>query len=103
MSEVVPTTANTATDSRTGAIRSPQRPKLSQAMLSPLRRLLKANGTLMAALRLSLLTVLFACLAGAANGVDTRTLRAFMGHRSSANTIVYTSVTDKRIRNTWGK
>ena len=35
----------------------------------------------------------------AARGVDTRTLQAFMGHRSIANTVVYTAVTDKRIRN----
>jgi len=28
---------------------------------------------------------------------------AFMGHRSIANTVVYTSVADKRIRNIWGK
>jgi type 1 fimbriae regulatory protein FimB/type 1 fimbriae regulatory protein FimE len=39
----------------------------------------------------------------AARGVDTRTLQAFMGHRSIANTVVYTSVADKRIRNIWGK
>jgi len=31
------------------------------------------------------------------------TLQAFMGHRSIANTVVYTSVADKRIRNIWGK
>jgi site-specific recombinase XerD len=36
-------------------------------------------------------------------GVDKRTLQAFMGHRSIANTIVYTAVADKRIRNIWGK
>jgi site-specific recombinase XerD len=35
----------------------------------------------------------------AARGVDTRTLQAFMGHRSIANTVVYTAVADKRIRN----
>ena len=28
----------------------------------------------------------------AARGIDTRTLQAFMGHRSIANTVVYTSV-----------
>jgi integrase len=39
----------------------------------------------------------------AARGVDPRTLQAFMGHRSIANTVVYTSVADKRIRNIWGK
>jgi site-specific recombinase XerD len=39
----------------------------------------------------------------AARGVDTRTLQAFMGHRSIANTVVYTAVDDKRIRNIWGK
>ena len=32
-----------------------------------------------------------------------RTLQAFMGHRSIANTVVYTAVADKRIRNIWGK
>jgi type 1 fimbriae regulatory protein FimB/type 1 fimbriae regulatory protein FimE len=41
--------------------------------------------------------------AQAARGVDTRTLQAFMGHRSIANTVVYTEVADKRIRNIWGK
>ena len=35
--------------------------------------------------------------------IETRTLQAFMGHRSIANTVVYTAVTDKRIRNIWGK
>jgi site-specific recombinase XerD len=39
----------------------------------------------------------------AARGVDTRTLQAFMGHRSIANTVVYTAVADKRLRNIWGK
>ena len=34
----------------------------------------------------------------AARGVDTRTLQAFMGHRSIANTVIYTAVADKRIR-----
>ena len=37
----------------------------------------------------------------AGRGVDTRTLQAFMGHRSIANTVVYTTVADKRIRNIW--
>jgi integrase len=31
----------------------------------------------------------------AARGVDIRTLQAFMGHRSIANTVVYTAVADK--------
>ena len=39
----------------------------------------------------------------AARGIDTRTLQAFMGHRSIANTVVYTAVSDERIRNIWGK
>jgi site-specific recombinase XerD len=39
----------------------------------------------------------------AGRGVDTRTLQAFMGHRAIANTVVYTSAADKRIRNIWGK
>ena len=39
----------------------------------------------------------------AARGVDTRTVQAFMGHRSIANTVVYTAVADKRIRNIWGR
>jgi type 1 fimbriae regulatory protein FimB/type 1 fimbriae regulatory protein FimE len=39
----------------------------------------------------------------AARGVDTRTLQAFMGHKSIANTVIYTAVADKRIRNIWGK
>ena len=30
----------------------------------------------------------------AARGVDTRTLQAFMGHRSIANTVVYTAVAE---------
>jgi type 1 fimbriae regulatory protein FimB/type 1 fimbriae regulatory protein FimE len=33
----------------------------------------------------------------------TRTLQAFMGHRSIANTVIYTALADKRIRNIWGK
>ena len=39
----------------------------------------------------------------AGRGVDTRTLQAFMGHRSIANTVIYTAITDKRVRNIWGK
>src|SRR6516162_3328249 len=39
----------------------------------------------------------------AGRGVDTRTLQAFMGHRSIANTVIYTAVADKRIRNIWAK
>jgi integrase len=39
----------------------------------------------------------------AGRGVDTRTLQAFMGHRSIANTVIYTAVADKRIRNIWSK
>ena len=39
----------------------------------------------------------------AARGVDTRTLQAFMGHRSIANTVIYTAVADRRVRNIWGK
>jgi site-specific recombinase XerD len=35
----------------------------------------------------------------AGRGVDTRTLQAFMGHRSIANTVIYTAVADKRVRN----
>lgn len=35
--------------------------------------------------------------------LDTRTLQAFMGHRSIANTVVYTAVADKRVRNIWGE
>ena len=38
----------------------------------------------------------------AGRGIDTRTLQDFMGHRSIANTVVYTAVADKRIRNIWG-
>jgi site-specific recombinase XerD len=30
-------------------------------------------------------------------------LVAFMGHRSIANTVIYTAVADKRIRNIWDK
>src|SRR6516225_7858923 len=39
----------------------------------------------------------------AGRGVDTRTLQAFMGHRSIASTVVYTAVADKRLRNIWQK
>ena len=38
----------------------------------------------------------------AGRGVDTRTLQVFMGHRSIANTVIYTAVADRRIRNIWG-
>jgi type 1 fimbriae regulatory protein FimB/type 1 fimbriae regulatory protein FimE len=37
----------------------------------------------------------------AGRGVDTRTLQAFMGHRSIANTVIYTAVADRRVRNIW--
>jgi hypothetical protein len=36
---------------------------------------------------------------GACIDFTSRTLQAFMGHRSIANTVAYTAVTDKRIRN----
>jgi site-specific recombinase XerD len=36
-------------------------------------------------------------------GVDTRTLQAFMGHRSIANTVIYTAVADKRLRRIWDR
>ena len=39
----------------------------------------------------------------AGRGVDTRTLQAFMGHRSIANTVLYTPVADKRIRHIWDR
>jgi integrase-like protein len=39
----------------------------------------------------------------AGRGVDTRTLQAFMGHRSISNTVIYTAVADKRLRNIWQK
>jgi type 1 fimbriae regulatory protein FimB/type 1 fimbriae regulatory protein FimE len=39
----------------------------------------------------------------AGRGTDTRTLQSFMGHRSISNTVVYTAVADKRIRNIWSK
>ena len=37
----------------------------------------------------------------AGRGVDTRTLQAFMGHRSISNTVVYAAVADRRVRNIW--
>jgi site-specific recombinase XerD len=39
----------------------------------------------------------------AGRGVDTRTLQAFMGHRSISNTVIYTGVADKRVRTIWQK
>jgi type 1 fimbriae regulatory protein FimB len=39
----------------------------------------------------------------AGRGVDTRMLQAFMGHSSIANMVIYTAVSDKRIRNIWGR
>jgi integrase len=39
----------------------------------------------------------------AGRGVDTRTLQAFMGHKSIANTVIYTAVADKRIRHIWDR
>jgi len=39
----------------------------------------------------------------AGRGVDTRTLQAFMGHRSIANTVIYTAVADKRVRHIWDR
>jgi integrase len=39
----------------------------------------------------------------AGRGVDTRTLQAFMGRRSISNTVIYTAVADKRVRNIWQK
>jgi integrase len=36
-------------------------------------------------------------------GVDTRTLQSFMGHRSIANTVIYTAVADKRFRHIWDR
>ena len=42
-----------------------------------------------------------AAYALAGRGVDTRTLQAFMGHRSIANTVIYTAVADKRLRHIW--
>jgi integrase len=39
----------------------------------------------------------------AGRGTDTRTLQTFMGHRSISNTVIYTSIADKRIRNIWSK
>jgi len=40
---------------------------------------------------------------GPRRGVDTRTLQAFMGHRSISNTVIYTAVADKRLRDIWQK
>ena len=40
---------------------------------------------------------------GGGRGVDTRTLQAFMGHRSIANTVIYTAVADKRLRHIWDR
>jgi type 1 fimbriae regulatory protein FimB/type 1 fimbriae regulatory protein FimE len=39
----------------------------------------------------------------AARGTDTRTLQAFMGHRSISNTVIYTAVADRRVRHIWDK
>jgi integrase len=39
----------------------------------------------------------------AGRGVDTRTLQSFMGHRSIANTVIYTAIADKRIRHIWDR
>ena len=39
----------------------------------------------------------------AGRGVDTRTLQAFMGHRSIANTVIYTGVANKCIRHIWDR
>jgi site-specific recombinase XerD len=39
----------------------------------------------------------------ASRGVDTRTLQALMGHRSIANTVIYTAVADKRVRHIWDR
>jgi len=39
----------------------------------------------------------------AGRGIDTRTLQAFMGHKSIANTVIYTAVADKRIRHIWDR
>jgi site-specific recombinase XerD len=39
----------------------------------------------------------------AGRGVDTRTLQAFMGHKSIANTVIYTAVADKHIRHIWDR
>jgi site-specific recombinase XerD len=38
-----------------------------------------------------------------ARGVDTRTLQAFMGHRSIANTVIYTAIVDRRVRTIWNR
>jgi type 1 fimbriae regulatory protein FimB len=37
----------------------------------------------------------------AGRGVDTRTLRVFMGHRSISNAAVYAAIADKRILSVW--
>jgi type 1 fimbriae regulatory protein FimB len=39
----------------------------------------------------------------AGRGVDTRTIQAMMGHRNIANTVVYTAVADRRVRNIWDR
>jgi integrase len=39
----------------------------------------------------------------AGRGIDTRTLQAFMGHKSIANTVIYTAVADKRVRHIWDR
>jgi site-specific recombinase XerD len=39
----------------------------------------------------------------AGRGVDTRTLQAFMGHRSIANTVIYTAIADRRVRTIWNR
>jgi type 1 fimbriae regulatory protein FimB/type 1 fimbriae regulatory protein FimE len=37
----------------------------------------------------------------AGRGIDTRTLQAFMGHRSISNTVIYTTIADRRVRTIW--
>jgi type 1 fimbriae regulatory protein FimB/type 1 fimbriae regulatory protein FimE len=39
----------------------------------------------------------------AGRGVDTRTIQTLMGHRNIANTVIYTSVADRRIRTIWDR
>src|SRR5262249_24298579 len=39
----------------------------------------------------------------AGRGLDTRPLRAFMGPRSIATTVIYTAVADKRVRTIWNR
>jgi site-specific recombinase XerD len=39
----------------------------------------------------------------AGRGVDTRTLQAFMGHRSIANTVIYTAIAERRVRTIWNR